>query len=208
MYYRTYKNVFRVRAELTSLSAGIGQKRIVLPEGWVISTDVIGLFLLSLPLFRFVIVPIPAYFLNIILTTSTSQNYTTWVLSLASSFALAIFLSRRDPAGKTSLQYIWSIIQFALRNSWSDGWESKRIKLGSSEQAISYMSHYENGHCGALPAKGYKLEKFEIHRPTAIKISRNGKVEFSRRGKKLQPGKYQINGRDVNEYKRKNLTSW
>ncbi|MGP3788229.1 TcpE family conjugal transfer membrane protein [Paenibacillus sp. 1A_MP2] len=208
MYYRTYKNVFRVRAELTSLSAGVGQKRIVLPEGWVITTDVIGLFFLSLPLFGFVVAPFPAYLINKILTVSTSQSYTTWTISLVASFALALFLSKRDPAGKTSLQYIWSIVQFGLRSSWSDGWVSKRINLAGSEEAITYLSHYENGHCGALPAKGYGLDRFEIHRPTAVRVSRRGKVEFSRRGTKLQPGRYQITNGKVVEYKRKKLTSW
>ncbi|MGN7308885.1 TcpE family conjugal transfer membrane protein, partial [Bacillus subtilis] len=127
MAYRTYKNVFRVRAELTSLSAGVGKKRIVLPEGWAITTDVVALFFISLPIFRFVIAPIPTIIINKIIGASNDQNLTIWAMAIIASFSLAIMLHKKDPAGKTSLQYMWSIIHFYLRNSWHDGWSTKRI---------------------------------------------------------------------------------
>lgn len=200
--------MFRVRAELTSLSAGVGKKRIVLPEGWAITTDVVALFFISLPIFRFVIAPIPTIIINKIIGASNDQNLTIWAMAIIASFSLAIMLHKKDPAGKTSLQYMWSIIHFYLRNSWHDGWSTKRISLSKEKNNILFVSRYEDGNCGAMPAKGYNIKKFILHRPTAVKVRKN-KIEFSRRGKRIPAGKYQIeNGKVVIQPEKKKIPSW
>jgi len=201
--YRTYKNIFRVRAEINSISAGPGQKRIVLPEGWAITTDVAIMFLVSLPLIRFVIAPLPSLLISKYLNLPNSSLFE-WIISIIISGFLAGVLSKIEPAGKTSLQYIIGIIGFLMRNKWHDGWQVKRIRLSEEESSKVWVSMYEDGQCGDLPARANKLKEFKLLRPAAVKV-RRGKVKFTRRGERLQPGHYKVENSKVVPHVSKNI---
>lgn len=202
--YRTYKNIFRVRAEVTSISAGPGRRRIVLPEGWAITADVVIIFVVLLPILRYIIAPLPAFLLAKYLNVSSGISFISWIVAIVLSGFIGIILSKKEPAGKTSIQYIACIFNYFLRNKWHDGWDSKRIRLEKeSENSIVRVSSYEEGCCGDVPARAIKLDHFELLRPAAVKV-RQGKVRFTRRGERLLPGHYKVEKSGVTAYIPKN----
>ncbi|MFD2328842.1 hypothetical protein ACFSR7_06220 [Cohnella sp. GCM10020058] len=195
MAYRTYKEVFRVRAEVSSL--GAGNKRVVLPEWATITMDVVIMFFLLLPIGSLIIAPIPNLFISAFL--NIHHPFMIWIEGAIMAGAAAIFLHKKEAAGKTPLQFIGTIMGFVIRsavNSWHDGWETRKIELQTHKEMQIYVRRYDDRACGSLPARGYNISRFRLHSATAVAVRKNY-IEFSKSGKRLEPGYYEVNGKVI-----------
>lgn len=184
--YRTYKNLFRVKAEISSI--GDGPMRFRLPEGVAINMDMVFVFVATLPISRFLVAPI---FEMMLRTQGDLASVLRWVYAIFISAGIAYVSRKFEPAGKSVMQYVWSIITFLFRNKWHDGWEAKKVNLykGPASEIRAYLLS-EQDSCGSSPAVGF-VDAFELKVPSSVKVSRS-KVIVSKIGKKLSPGVYRI----------------
>lgn len=195
MAYRTYKNIFRVRAEISSI--GTGSKRIVFPEGWVITGDVFLMIAISLPLFRYLLAPIINIFISYFL--GINHPIFLWIEAAIMATSLSFFLHKKEAAGKTPVQFLSSVMRYFFRSSihkWSDGWEMKKINLQSHKDIQMYMSRYDDRVCGSLPARAQGLTRFTLNTAAAVRV-RGDRIEFTRSGRKFPAGDYMVQDKKI-----------
>ncbi|MFC5401780.1 hypothetical protein [Cohnella soli] len=195
MAYRTYKEIFRVRAEVSSLGTGV--HRVVLPEWCTITLDVVIIIALSLPITVFIIAPLPNLFISAFL--HIENPILKWIEGFLMSAALAFWLHKKEAAGKTPLQYLGTLVGFILRstvNSWHDGWDTTRIELQTHKNVQIRTYRFDERECGSLPAVGVGVKRFTLTSAAAVKV-RGDKILFTKSGKRLEPGEYQVEGKKI-----------
>lgn len=195
MAYRTYKELFRVRAEISSI--GTGSKRIVLPEWCQISADTLIIAVITLPVTRFIVAPITNLIVAPLLNAHGSIFV--WIQALLMSGGIGLLLNKKEAAGKSPLQFFGTLLGFAARtsvNGWHDGWETRKIELKTHRNVHIFMSRYDDRECGSLPAQAYGLKRFTLTSAAAVKV-RGDRIDFTKRGNRLAPGKYEIQGKKV-----------
>lgn len=196
MAYRTYKELFRVRAEVSSI--GTGGKRVVLPEWATITMDVLIMFVLTLPITRYVIAPLPNLFISAFL--NIDHPILLWIEGAVMSGFIAVYLHKKEAAGKTPLQFIGTLLGFAARaviNSWHDGWRAQKIDLQTHKNVQVAIRRYDDRACGSLPARGYGVKTFTLTSTAAVRL-RGSRIDFTKTGaNKLGPGVYRIEGKKI-----------
>lgn len=185
--YRTYRNLYRIRPSISSI--GQGRQRIRLPRGMSITIDVAILtFLFWIPsslLFGFLlnqVIPLPPF-----------------LIGFAVSSLISYQLGKMDPAGKTILVYLRDYFTYLSQSKVHDGFE-KRPKINRKRSRVFWkvpLTLIEDGRVASLPAKG-KASQFELCVPASVKV-KHGEVTFHHRGKRIEPGYYEVNGNQLDK---------
>lgn len=190
--YRTYKNLFKVKMEIRSF--GAGPFKMNLPEGVSIHGDMMFIFVVTLPLSRFVLAPL----LGLITLTSGSSvaAFMLWIYALMISGLVAYLFRNKEPAGKSVRKYIWDLVMFMFRARWNDGWVSLNTSFYKGNGGFGVRASYlERDAVASLPAEGYAQE-FELRVPAGIQV-RGKRLIISKRGKKYSPGHYRLDANQV-----------
>ncbi|MFS0883345.1 TcpE family conjugal transfer membrane protein [Metabacillus niabensis] len=189
MWYRTYKNLYRIRPAITSF--GQGEHRIRFPKGFQITLD---MFVLTLVLWLPMSL-IGGIFLGNIISLPMP------LIGFIIAMGVAMKLEKIDPSGKNIVSFLFDLVKFFFRKKLTDGFENQRKNESWKENVKVPVSLVEDNHVGSLPAKGY-VTSFKLNGQYGVKLFKDGEVKISyQQGKSLPSGRYVIRSGKIEKYK-------
>lgn len=184
--YRTYRNLYRIRPSISSI--GEGKNRIRLPKGMSVTVDTVGLALILWLPCSFTLGKLFAAFIGQFFSLSPL-----WP-GIAISLFISFRLSKLDPAGKTTLRFLWDLLRYWCRSHNSNGFAKyNRLRSGRSRlRAEGTVCLTEGERIGSLPATGI-VSIIDIKVPVGVRVSKRGNIRLHhKRGHRVEPGFYEL----------------
>jgi hypothetical protein len=122
-----------------------------------------------------------------------------FLLGFAVSSIISYQLGKMDPAGKTILVYLRDYFSYFFQSKVHDGFE-KSSKVDRKRSKVFWkvpLTLIEDGRVASLPAKG-RASQFELCVPASVKV-KHGEITFHHRGKRIDPGYYEVIGNQLHE---------
>ena len=177
--YRTYRELYRSKTEITTIGKGAGALK--LGKYMAVGLDII--------LFGIIIGIFPGIFLAGILHMFYRPFPTLlWqiVIGLVAGWAASQF----DPQGKSVLTWIIDLIAYFIRKHLTDGF-NKEIKMDSKAPLYRYAFYaVDQGTARSTPV--YGRGTFTLHKPLGAKLKRDGTWVLKRSTHPLPPGRYRV----------------
>ncbi|PWI56640.1 TcpE family conjugal transfer membrane protein [Sulfoacidibacillus thermotolerans] len=185
MIYRTYRELYRAKTEITRI--GEGEGAIKLGRFVTVGLDVVGVGFIAaifpgilIALFLHPFFPVVPFFV--------------WQITFG--FFAGWTASQFDPQGKTALEWLWDLIAFLFRKKWTDGFFVIPKEKKAPLHRLSFYA-VEKNTAYATPVIG-SSQRLTLHRPLAVKVRRDGTWIVQRSAHPLPAGRYKVqNGKVV-----------
>lgn len=181
MMYRTYRELYRAKTEITRFGEGDGA--IKFGRFVTVGMDIIGLGFLA------------AIFPGIFIALFLHLFYPVvplFIWQTAFGFFAGWAASQFDPQGKTALSWVWDLLSFAFRKKWTDGFFVVRQEKKAPLYRLSFYA-VEKNTAYATPVIG-SSQRLTLHRPLAVKVRSDGTWVARRASHPLPAGTYRVSG--------------
>ena len=183
--YRTYRELYRQKTEITKIGSGAGALKI----GKYLSVG-LDVLLLGAAVGIFPGVLIAAVLHAIYPPISKAI----WIVIIG--FTAGWAAKQFDPQGKSVLTWVMDVMAYLRRPRISDGF--KPVKLDKKPLIYRYAFYaVDQGIARSTPIYGNGA--FTLHKPLGVKILRDGSWILKRSHHPLEPGKYRVVDGKINK---------
>lgn len=176
--YRTYRELYRARTEITTIGKGVGA--IKLGKYVAVGLDII---------FLGVIAAIFPGFLIAVLIHLFFRLFPVIVWQIAIGVLAGAVAKQFDPQGKSALTWTLDVLAYFRRKRITDGFKTVNLDKKIVLPRFSFYA-VDQGIARATPISG--KGSFTLHKPLSVSVLRDGTWIAKRVGHLHEPGKYRV----------------